>query len=185
MSKNNGQLDINIEESLFERVLNEVAFGETLFLQVALGIGEEPSGSLLKAYHLKDGANESIEFTNRQDGNEYDSFPNEKEALNVIKGLNDAYISKDEKLVLDFLQAIHTAEKRQAELDANVFSEEKRRLKEKYEKELKDAGTRELMLAEEAAMLDKTQKVWSTTIVDAQNQKVLEQRKSDRESARK
>ncbi|KAM1074195.1 hypothetical protein ACFX11_019371 [Malus domestica] len=155
MSKNNVQLDINIEESLFERVLNEVAFGETLFLQVALGIGEEPSGSLLKAYHLKDGANESIEFTNRQDGNEYDSFPNEKEALNVIKGLNDAYISKDEKLVLDFLQAIHTAEKRQAELDANVFSEEKRRLKEKYEKELKDAGTRELMLAEEAAMLDK------------------------------
>ncbi|TQD72487.1 hypothetical protein C1H46_041976 [Malus baccata] len=155
MSKNNGQLDINIEESLFEWVLNEVAFGETLFLQVALGIGEEPSGSLLKAYHLKDEANESIEFTNRQDGNEYDSFPNEKEALNVIKGLNDAYISKDEKLVLDFLQAIHTAEKRQAELDANVFSEEKRRLKEKYEKELKDAGARELMLAEEAAMLDK------------------------------
>ncbi|CAN6679593.1 unnamed protein product [Malus baccata var. baccata] len=155
MSKNNGQLDINIEESLFEWVLNEVAFGETLFLQVALGIGEEPSGSLLNAYHLKDEANESIEFTNRQDGNEYDSFPNEKEALNVIKGLNDAYISKDEKLVLDFLQAIHTAEKRQAELDANVFSEEKRRLKEKYEKELKDAGARELMLAEEAAMLDK------------------------------
>ncbi|CAN6542287.1 unnamed protein product [Malus baccata var. baccata] len=120
MSKNNGQLDINIEESLFEWVLNEVA----------LGIGEEPSGSLLNAYHLKDEANESIEFTNRQDGNEYDSFPNEKEALNVIKGLNDAYISKDEKLVLDFLQ-------------------------EKNEKELKDAGARELMLAEEAAMLDK------------------------------
>ncbi|KAB2617383.1 UBX domain-containing protein 4 [Pyrus ussuriensis x Pyrus communis] len=91
------------------------------------------------------------------------------QALDVIKGLNDAYVSKGGKLVLDFLQAIHTTEKSQAELDARVFSEEKRKLKvstityqnlcspqEKYEKEQKDAGARELMLAEEAAMLDKT-----------------------------
>jgi mitofilin len=32
-------------------------------------------------------------------------------------------------LVLDFLQAIHAAEERQAELDARVFAEEKRLLK--------------------------------------------------------
>ena len=38
-------------------------------------------------------------------------------------------ISKDGKLVLDFLQAIHTAEKRQAELDAHIFAEEKRKIK--------------------------------------------------------
>ncbi|KAB2597348.1 UBX domain-containing protein 4 [Pyrus ussuriensis x Pyrus communis] len=120
--------------------------------EVAFG---EPSGSLLKAYHLKDEADESIEITNREDGNEYNNFPNEKEAPDAIEALNDAYISKDGKLVLDFLQAIHTAEKRQAELDARVFSEEKRMLKEKYEKKLKDAAARELMLAEEAAMLDK------------------------------
>ncbi|XP_068316074.1 MICOS complex subunit MIC60, mitochondrial [Pyrus communis] len=123
--------------------------------EVAFGIDEEPSGSLLKAYHLKDAADESIEITNREDGNEYNNFPNEKEAPDAIEALNDAYISKDGKLVLDFLQAIHTAEKRQAELDARVFSEEKRMLKEKYEKKLKDAAARELMLAEEAAMLDK------------------------------
>ncbi|KAK7295147.1 hypothetical protein RJT34_18052 [Clitoria ternatea] len=44
------------------------------------------------------------------------------------------------KLVLDFLQAIHAAGKKV--------------LKEKYEKKLKDAAVRELMLAEEAAMLN-------------------------------
>lgn len=47
----------------------------------------------------------------------------------MIGELNDAYISKDGKLVFDFLQAIHAAEKRQAELDARVFAEEKRALK--------------------------------------------------------
>lgn len=49
--------------------------------------------------------------------------------INAIEDLNDGYISKDGKLVLDFLQAIHTAEKRQAELDAQVYAEEKRALK--------------------------------------------------------
>lgn len=32
-------------------------------------------------------------------------------------------------MVLDFLQAIHAAEQRQAELDARVYSEEKRMMK--------------------------------------------------------
>lgn len=40
-----------------------------------------------------------------------------------------AYIAKDGSLVLDFIQAIHAAEKRQAELDARIHSEEKRMLK--------------------------------------------------------
>lgn len=43
--------------------------------------------------------------------------------------LDDSYISKDGKLVLDFLQVIHAAENRQAELDAHISSEEKRALK--------------------------------------------------------
>lgn len=42
---------------------------------------------------------------------------------------HDAYVSKDGKLVLDFLEAIHAAERRQAELDAHVFAEEKKKLK--------------------------------------------------------
>lgn len=46
-----------------------------------------------------------------------------------IEELNDGYISKDGKLVIDFLQAIHAAEKRQAELDSRVFADEKRALK--------------------------------------------------------
>ena len=49
--------------------------------------------------------------------------------VSAIEELNDGYITKDGKLVLDFLEAIHAAEKRQAELDALTFSEEKRVLK--------------------------------------------------------
>nr|GEU44045.1 MICOS complex subunit MIC60 [Tanacetum cinerariifolium] len=72
-----------------------------------------------------------------------------------VKGTNDVDVSNDGKLVLDFLQAIHAAEKRQADLDARIYSEEKRMMKEKYEKELKDARARELMYAERETILDK------------------------------
>uniref|UniRef100_A0A1D1ZJH3 Formation of crista junctions protein 1 n=2 Tax=Anthurium amnicola TaxID=1678845 RepID=A0A1D1ZJH3_9ARAE len=63
--------------------------------------------------------------------------------------------SKDEKIVLDVIEAIHAAERRQAESDFRTFAEEKQKLKEKFEKELKDAKARELTYAEEAAILDK------------------------------
>ncbi|KAK9949684.1 hypothetical protein M0R45_005201 [Rubus argutus] len=112
---------------------------------------EEPPSSLLDAYNLKDEADGGSDTNiNTQGSNEYNPFPKEKEEV-----LDDSYIAKDGKLVLDFLQAIHAAENRQAELDARISSEEKKALKEKYEKKLKDAGIREMMLAEEAAMLDK------------------------------
>ncbi|XP_075655412.1 MICOS complex subunit MIC60, mitochondrial [Castanea sativa] len=121
-----------------------------------LGNVSEPLGSLLEEYHLKDETEDIIATLISQGPNGYNHFPNEKEDLiSSIGELNDGYITKDGKLVLDFLQAIHAAEKRQAELDARVFAEEKRALKEKYEKELKDAAARELMQAEEVAMLDK------------------------------
>lgn len=61
----------------------------------------------------------------------------------------------DTKLVLDFIEAIHAAERKQAESDAYIFTEEKRKMKEKFEKELKDARAREIMYAEEAAILEK------------------------------
>uniref|UniRef100_A0A0E0DIW5 MICOS complex subunit MIC60 n=1 Tax=Oryza meridionalis TaxID=40149 RepID=A0A0E0DIW5_9ORYZ len=63
--------------------------------------------------------------------------------------------SDDGKIVLDIIEAIHAAERKQADADAYMYSEEKRKLKEKYEKELKDTRARELMYAEEAAILDK------------------------------
>ena len=49
--------------------------------------------------------------------------------VNAFEELNDGYITKDGKLILDFLQAIHAAEKRQAELDALAFAKEKKALK--------------------------------------------------------
>ncbi|XP_004302200.1 PREDICTED: MICOS complex subunit MIC60 [Fragaria vesca subsp. vesca] len=125
--------------------------------QDAIANVEEPPSSLLSAYNLKDGADGGSESNfSTQGSNENNPLPKEKEAFtNAVEGLDDAYISKDRKLVLDFLEAIHAAESRQAELDQRVSSEEKRALKEKYEKKLKDAGIREAMLAQEAAVLEK------------------------------
>ncbi|KAF4351906.1 hypothetical protein F8388_020467 [Cannabis sativa] len=116
---------------------------------------EEPS-SLLEAYQLGDKAGDNGSSLHRHGVHDNNALSKEKEALSsALEELDDGYITKDGKLVLDFLQAIHAAESRQAELDARLYMEEKRALKEKYEKELKDAAVREMMLAEEAAMLDK------------------------------
>jgi mitofilin len=49
--------------------------------------------------------------------------------VSAIEELNEGYLTKDGKLVMDFLEAIHAAEKRQADLDALAFAEEKRALK--------------------------------------------------------
>lgn len=102
----------------------------------------ESPASLLDAYHLRDKIDEGIDKAT-------------EDFINVMEELNNGYLSKDGKVVLDFLQAIHAAEQRQAELDGRAFAEEKRALKEKYEKELRDSRARELMRTEEAAILEK------------------------------
>ncbi|KAF7019242.1 hypothetical protein CFC21_032439 [Triticum aestivum] len=73
--------------------------------------------------------------------------------------------SDDGKIMLDIIDAIHAAEKKQADTDAYTYSEEKRKLKERYEKELKDTRARELMYAEEAAILDKKEKMKAAAAV--------------------
>lgn len=45
--------------------------------------------------------------------------------------MTDSHENKDGQLILDFLQAIHAAEQRQAALDAQKFGEEKRIMKVK------------------------------------------------------
>ncbi|KAJ4715655.1 Formation of crista junctions 1 [Melia azedarach] len=109
----------------------------------ALGKVAQSPASLLEAYHLIDKTDEDTEDKATED------------FRNAMEELNKDFLSKDGILVLDFLQAIHAAEKRQAELDARAFAEEKRALKEKFEKELRDSRARELMRTEEAAMLEK------------------------------
>ncbi|KAL0349638.1 UNVERIFIED_CONTAM: hypothetical protein Sradi_4113000 [Sesamum radiatum] len=105
----------------------------------------EKSSSLLDDYYLRDKSEESVTSSSKK----------LKDISSSMDDLHDGFITKDGKLVLDFLQAIHAAEERQAELDAHFFAEEKRAMKEKYEKELKDARVRELMYAEREAILDK------------------------------
>ncbi|KAK6125764.1 hypothetical protein DH2020_040494 [Rehmannia glutinosa] len=113
--------------------------------EVVQGDGTQKSNSLLDDYYLKDNAEELATSSSEKI----------KDISSRIEDVYDGYITKDGKLVLDFLQAIHAAEERQAALDARSFSEEKRAMKEKYEKELKDARVRELMYAEREAILDK------------------------------
>lgn len=78
-----------------------------------------------------------------------------EDAKEGIESIKEKDISKDGSLVLNFIEAIHAAEQRQADLDAHIYAEYKQKLKEKYEKELKDARARELMYAEEADSLEK------------------------------
>ncbi|CAI0429102.1 unnamed protein product, partial [Linum tenue] len=103
------------------------------------------ASNLLDTYHLKE---KTVEMLSSE-------APVEEKLQGTAGELSEGYVTKDGKLVMDFLQAIHAAEKRQAELDAQVFTQEKRVLKEKYEKQLRDSRARELMRAEEAAILDK------------------------------
>lgn len=112
---------------------------------------EQPP-TLLEEYHIRN----KSEGTTPIGLTENSHFPEEKEAFSgATEDLKDGYVAKDGKVALDFVQAIHAAEKRQAGIDAHAFNEEKKALKEKYEKKLKDAAAKELMLAEETAMLDR------------------------------
>ncbi|KAE9601275.1 putative mitochondrial inner membrane protein Mitofilin [Lupinus albus] len=116
---------------------------------------EQPT--LLESYNLKNISEGSpVTYLYGHGFTENSDSIEEKEPLSgAMEELNDGYISKDGKLVLDFLEAIHAAEQRQVDLDVHAFNEEKKVLKDKYENKLKDAAARELMLSEETAMLDK------------------------------
>lgn len=52
-----------------------------------------------------------------------------KGSLQTSEHLKNNVSSEDGKLVLDLIEAIHAAEKKQAESDASLFAEEKRILK--------------------------------------------------------
>ncbi|KAL8229415.1 hypothetical protein R6Q57_014315 [Mikania cordata] len=107
--------------------------------------GTKESNSLVDAYLMRDQAEQNAPVSSYLD----------KEVAATVEGTDNVYVQKDVILVLDLLEAIHAAEKRQADLDAHIFSEEKKLMKEKYEKELKDARARELMYAERETILDK------------------------------
>ncbi|KAM7274971.1 hypothetical protein ACFE04_016837 [Oxalis oulophora] len=125
---------------------------------------EQGPSSLLEAYDLNDES--TLNSFNKLDNNNH--LLEETEAfVNAIEEIRDDYLSKDGKVIFDFLQAIHAAEKKQAEEDARVFAEEKRALKEKYEKEIRDLRARELMHIEEVEILDKELKREQTKAIAA------------------
>ncbi|KAG9451635.1 hypothetical protein H6P81_011600 [Aristolochia fimbriata] len=114
----------------------------------------EAPPSLSEAYLLQ--ANGTAEIYLKEGASEVISpISGEKEVL-VVTGEDSkqASRSKNETFALDFVEVVHAAEKRQAELDARRYAEEEGKLKEKYEKELKDARAKQIMYAEEVALLD-------------------------------
>ncbi|KAK6150458.1 hypothetical protein DH2020_015390 [Rehmannia glutinosa] len=98
--------------------------------EVVQGDGTQKSNSLLDDYYLKDNAEELATSSSEKI----------KDISSRIEDVYDGYITKDGKLVLDFLQAIHAAEERQAALDARSFSEEKRAMKELTKERVKAAA---------------------------------------------
>ncbi|XP_008812717.2 MICOS complex subunit MIC60-like isoform X1 [Phoenix dactylifera] len=110
---------------------------------------------LSQSYSLQDEVNPDI--SRKEEGADaLAMFSKNKEASVVAhEKPEDKKTSEDGKIILDLIDAIHAAERKQAESDAYIFAEEKKKLKEKYEKDLKDARARELMYAEEAAILVK------------------------------
>ncbi|KAM0836093.1 hypothetical protein ACQ4PT_062550 [Festuca glaucescens] len=105
----------------------------------AAGAGEQKS--LAETYLLQE-----------EPGITKDVSAKETRSDGVVDGVK---ASDDGKIMLDIIEAIHAAEKKQADADSYKYSEEKRKLKEKYETELKDTRARELMRMEEVAILDK------------------------------
>ncbi|KAL5053416.1 hypothetical protein RYX36_034098 [Vicia faba] len=153
-TENNAFLDENKVENIQPKQREEIE--ERSENVLAKDIEQPPT--LLEEYHLRNKSEGSPPIYLHGHGfTENSHLPEEKEALSgAIEDLKDGYAtSKDGKLVIEFVQAIHAAEKRQAAIDAHAFNEEKKTLKEKYEKKLKDSAARELKLAEESAMLDR------------------------------
>ncbi|WOK92152.1 MICOS complex subunit MIC60 isoform X1 [Canna indica] len=120
--------------------------------QDSVNAEEEPQKSLTESYSLQD--ERSLEISREGVNTEaVAKFSTNRESATAL--VMDKESSEAGKIILDLIEAIHVAEKKQVELDANIFAEERRMLKEKYEKELKDARARALMYAEEAAILEK------------------------------
>eukprot|EP01018_Ginkgo_biloba_P019737 Gb_08995 [translate_table: standard] len=124
----------------------------------------KPRNILSDTYFLWKGhENNSQRFPNQEDGSDSKSTTKQKEDLYL--NLKDAQDGKpdfekqdvlgDGGLILSLIEAIHAAEQKQAESDARIYAEYRQKLKDKFEKELKDARARELMYVEEADSLEK------------------------------
>ncbi|KAG4982694.1 hypothetical protein JHK82_027550 [Glycine max] len=147
----------------------------------ALGKDIEQQPTLLEEYQLRNKSERSpATYISSHGFIENSHFPEGKEALNgAMEELKDGYIYENGKLVVHFLQAIHAAEKRQADLDVHVSNEQKKLLKK-----LKDVAARELMLAEEAAMLDrelKRERAKASLAIKALRQKMEDKLKTELE----
>ncbi|KAJ6791840.1 MICOS complex subunit MIC60 isoform X1 [Iris pallida] len=145
------------EDTLHQEATSEVPTDsletETVAHKSSLETETEAQKSLADSYSLH--ADEEISGKKESIDALAALFNNKEVSVTKSGSPEDNAKLDDEKLVIDWIEVIHAAERRQAEIDAHKFTEEKLKLKDYYEKALKDARARQLMYAEEAAILEK------------------------------
>lgn len=144
------------KESLAKDVEND----EDHFFMQKPSISATKRPSLLEAYYLGESSIKNMQ-ENRQDIETKDDVGSHRhegsDKVGNIKGedmVNKLHIEGVQN-VFDLLDVVHAAELRQAELDAQLYTEAQKRLKQALQQELKDAQAKELMYAEEASRLAK------------------------------
>ncbi|KAI5080642.1 hypothetical protein GOP47_0003825 [Adiantum capillus-veneris] len=116
--------------------------------------------SLLEAYYLGEIHRTSIEddkqlIENKDDLNSHRHGGSNKFEDAKGEDFGNKLHIEGVQNVLDLLEVVHAAERRQAELDAQLYTEAQKRLKQAFQRELKDAQAKEVMYAEEASRLAK------------------------------
>lgn len=121
--------------------------------------------SISEAYHLPDIEGNHIHSLQEEQITEAESklpFPR-PEAGKEVPNVTGIYIGdrvtkqnmEAVRGVFDLLEVVHAAEHRQAEIDARLYEEDQRKMKEIFEQQLKATQAKELMYAEEADRLAK------------------------------
>ncbi|MCO5582421.1 hypothetical protein L7F22_036316 [Adiantum nelumboides] len=156
------------KESLTEDFLNNK--DPNLIETISNGALKRPS--LLEAYYLGESNSTFVEDNENLIERKDDLIIHGQEGSNKVVKIRFDAVGKHKgrrfckqaayrgvQNVFDLLDVVHAAEKRQAELDAQLYTEAQKRLKEAFQQELKDAQAKEVMYAEEANRLAKTHNI--------------------------
>ncbi|MCO5593785.1 hypothetical protein L7F22_047802 [Adiantum nelumboides] len=146
----------NQKESLTEDLLNDK--DPNLIKTISNGAIRRPS--LLEAYYLGESNSTFMEDNKHLIEGKEELIIDRQEGSNKLENVQGEDIANKLHIegvqnVFDLLDVVHAAEKRQAELDAQLYTEAQKRLKQAFQQELKDAQAKEVMYAEEASRLAK------------------------------
>ncbi|KAH7351634.1 hypothetical protein KP509_19G007000 [Ceratopteris richardii] len=107
--------------------------------------------SLLEAYYLNQRITQGNEQHTEKKNDSSPDVPRDTEEYERVKETDfvNRVHTESAPNIVDVLELVHAAERRQAELDAQVHEEANKKLKQAFQKELKNAQAREAMYADE------------------------------------